>query len=198
MPFKTLWFWKGPALSDRWASVANYSTEEHPHPSTIHADTSPTSAEPFSYCEIDDSENLVVHLLDEQNAASPDLWYVLEETSIPTEMATIYAVVGNHFAKGSVIPIDKVKTVRINDSEKAGFIRWFRKDSRIQQIYVSEQWRRKRISTNLFAIADIVIVSGNYGPYLNGGDVTTADGEKLRQVWNLSTRVTPRTGSVEN
>jgi hypothetical protein len=54
------------------------------------------------------------------------------------------------------------------------------------------------VTLALFGVADLVIVSGSYGPYLNGGEVTTSDGETLRDAWSGSKRVTPRIGSVEN
>ena len=83
-------------------------------------------------------------------------------------------------------------------SERVGFLQWFKQDSKIQQIFVEEKWRRKRVTLALFGVADLVIVSGNYGPYLNGGEVTTNDGETLRNAWAGSLRVNPRIGSVKN
>ena len=69
--------------------------------------------------------------------------------------------------------------------------------SKIQQIFVEEKWRRQRVTLALFGVADLVIVSGGYGPYLNGGDVTTSDGETLRSAWSGSKRVNKRQGKIE-
>lgn len=197
MAMKMVWFWKGPQLTDKWAAVANYATDEHPTPSTVEADICPTEAEPLSFCMLDDNENLVVGLIGEQFSAAPDLWFVVEEKTTPTDMVTVHAMAGGAFPKGTVLTVRDIRNFSLKASDRVGFLTWFRKDSRIQQISVSEDWRRMRISTSLFGVADIIIVSGNYGPYLNGGDITTSDGEKLRKAWVASPRVNPRIGKVE-
>jgi hypothetical protein len=197
MAMKMVWFWKGPQLNNKWSLVANYATDEHPIPSTVEADDCPTKAEPLSSCMLDDDGNLVVRLMGEQFSAAPDLWFVVEEKTTPTDMVTVHAMAGGAFPKGTVLTVRDIRNFSLKASDRVGFLTWFRKDSRIQQISVSENWRRMRISTTLFGVADIIIVSGNYGPYLNGGDITTSDGEKLRKAWGASSRVNPRIGNVE-
>jgi hypothetical protein len=198
MAMKTVWFWKGPQLDSRWAKVANFATDEYPIPSTIETDVCPTISEPLSFCELDSHGNLCVTLLDEQFSAAPDLWFVLEEVTFPTELVTLHAMTGGAFPKGTVIAVKDIRNFSIKPSDRVGYVKWFKKDSRIQQVAVAENWRRMRISTVLFGVADIVIVAGDYGKYLNGGDITTSDGENLRQAWSHSSRVSPRIGSVEN
>lgn len=178
--------------------VANYANNEHPHPSTIESDICPTESEKFSSCSLDEYGNLVVNLSDEQFLGAPELWYILEETSSPIDMVTIHAMIGGAFPNGTVVAVRDIRNFSINPHDRVGFIKWFREDSRMQQIYVSDDWRRKRISTTLIAVADIVVISGSYGKYLNGGDITTSDGEKLRETWKNSPRVIPRIGSVES
>ena len=87
-------------------------------------------------------------------------------------------------------------SVGAGNSVRTGYLQWFRESSKIQQITVAEEWRRKRITLALFAVGDLVLLSGGIGPLLNGGDVTTSDGEKLREAWSTSNRVLPRNGSV--
>ena len=198
MAMKTVWFWKGPPLNSKWSVVAAYATEEHPHPSTVEGDVFPTKSEAHSSCSIDKNGNLVVTLLDEQFSLVPDLWYVLEETTFPTDMVALHAMTGGAFLNGTVVATRDINKFGFKVSDRVGFVKWFRKDSRLQQVSVGENWRRMRISTALISVADIVVKSGNYGPYLNGGDITTANGEELRKAWSESTRVTPRIGSVEN
>ena len=195
---KTVWFWKGPQLNSKWSVVAAYATDEHPHPSTVEGDVCPTKSEAHSSCSIDKNGNLVVTLLDEQFSLVPELWYVLEETTFPTDMVALHAMTGGAFPDGTVVATGDINRFGFKVSDRVGFVKWFRKDSRLQQVYVGENWRRMRISTALISVADMVVKSGKYGPYLNGGDITTADGEELRKAWSESTRVTPRIGSVKN
>lgn len=193
---KTVWFWKGPKLNDKWFTVANYANDEHEKPSTVESSECPTDAKALSFIELV-GDNIVVHLDDEQFDGSPDMWYLLEETSLPTEMVTLHGMASNTFPAGTVVNVKVSKDLQINPSDRAGFVRWFRKDSRLQQVYTAEHWRRKRVSTVIIAVADIIIVSGEYGPYLTGGDITTNDGEELRKAWSHSSRLMKRSGSVE-
>ena len=197
MAMKTVWFWKGPPLNSRWSVVATYATDEHPHPFVVEGKVCPTKSDPHSFVMADENEHLVVRLTDEQFDGVPDLWYILEENPHPTDMVSIHAMAGGAFPKGTVLTVKDVGGIKLAASDRVGFVRWFRSDSRLQQVMVNEIWRRKRISTVLIGVADVVIMSGNYGPHLNGGDITTADGEELRKAWSESTRVTPRIGSVE-
>ena len=136
---------------------------------------------------------------------APPLWYVVKDAPRPhpngpeIPMIFIYALYGDDFPSGTIVmEEDLIKNKFVGRSERVGFLQWFKKDSKIQQIFVEEKWRRKRVTLALFGVADLVIVSGNYGPYLNGGEVTTNDGETLRNAWAGSKRVTPRIGSVKN
>jgi hypothetical protein len=198
MAMKTVWFWKGPPLNSKWSVVAAYATDEHPYPSTVEEDVCPTESKAHSSCTIDKNGNLVVMLIDEQFSLVPELWYVLEETTFPTDMVALHAMTGGAFPNGTVVATGDINKFGFKVSDRVGFVKWFRKDSRLQQVSVGENWRRMRISTALISVADMVVKSGEYGPYLNGGDITTADGEELRKAWIKSTRVTPRIGSVEN
>lgn len=198
MAMKTVWFWKGPKLNDDWFMVANYVNDEHEKPSTVDAEICPTDAEAFSFTEIDAMGNLVIKMNDEQFEGSPNLWYIIEEINTPTDMIAIHGMKCPSFPEGTVIKIKDVERFGINPSNRVGFIRWFRSDSRLQQVYTAEEWRRKRVSTKLIAAADIIIIAGEYGNYLNGGDITTSDGEKLREAWSESPRVMKRIGSVES
>lgn len=197
MAMKTVWFWKGPRLSEKWVLIANYATNEHPHPFMVESDECPTNSEKLSYCSLDDDANLLVTLNTDKSPELPSIWYIVEETSSPIDMIAIHAIAGYAYPDGTVVRVKDVKGIELRASDRLGFIRWFRKDSRLQQIFVADAWRRKGLSTILFRIADIVVLSGEYGPYLNGGDITTGDGEKLREAWSNSNRVAPRIGSVE-
>ena len=197
MAMKTVWFWKGPRLSEKWVLIANNATNEHPHTFMVESDECPTNSEKLSYCSLDYDENLLVTLNTDNSPELPSIWYIVEETSSPIDMIAVHAIAGYTYPDGTVVRVKDVKGIELRASDRLGFIRWFRKDSRLQQIFVADAWRRKGLSTILFRIADIIVLAGEYGPYLNGGDITTGDGEKLREAWSNSNRVAPRIGSVE-
>ena len=206
MAFKQLWFWKPKQLTDRWAEVHAFSSEEFERPSIVVSEDKPTKAEVIWFGSVDEDENLFMNWRDKDVIGiAPPLWYVVKDAPRPypngpdIPMMFIYALYGYDFPSGTIVmEEDLIKNKFVGRSERVGFLQWFKHDSKIQQIFVEEKWRRKRVTLALFGVADLVIVSGNYGPYLNGGDVTTSDGETLRDAWSGSKRVTPRIGSVEN
>ena len=195
MAMKTVWFWKGLPLNDKWFNVSNYHSDAYEKPSTISSDTKPDDETLVSSVSLDEHGNLLIDMRDEQFALCPDIWFVLEETEYPTPMVTLHGLKSDIFKKGTVIKVKDIRGFGIRQDEYVGFIKWFKQDSRIQQIFVAENHRRQRVSTTLIGAADILIVAGEYGTYLNGGDVTTSDGEKLRQAWTNSPRVIPKIGS---
>jgi hypothetical protein len=206
MAFKQLWFWKPKQLTDRWAEVHAFSSEEFELPSIVVSEDKPTQTDAIWSSSVDEDGNLVIHFDDDADVKeTPPLWYVLKDAprphpnGPPIPMMFVYALYGSDFPSGTVVmESDLIKNKFTGSSERVGFVQWFKQDSKIQQIFVEEKWRRKRVTLALFGVADLVIVSGNYGPFLNGGDVTTSDGETLRSAWAGSKRVTPRIGSVEN
>ena len=210
MAFKTLWFWKPGQLSEDWAEVHAFPSNEYPHPSVITTPDKPTETESTWYSSLDNDGNLFINIQDPDIVGiTPPLWFVLQEAQTPfpggpqIPFVFVHAMYGDDFAPGTIvkgktilekkIPLTKVGA---GNSIRTGYLQWFRESSKIQQITVAEEWRRKRITLALFAVGDLVLLSGDIGPLLNGGDVTTADGEKLREAWSTSNRVLPRNGSV--
>jgi len=204
MDFKSLWFWKSKQLTDRWAEVHAFSSEEFEHPSIVVSEECPTSEKPVWHSSIDEQGNLIIHFDDVEAMGNvPPLWYVVKETSRPhpngpaIPCVFVFAFYGPDFPSGTIVKeSDLIERGFISHSERVGHIIWFRKDSKLQQITVLEKWRRRRISLALFGVADLVIVSGEYGPFIHGGEITTNDGEKLREAWRHSNRVDERAGSV--
>ena len=204
MAFKQLWFWKPKQLTDRWAEVHAFSTEEFERPSIVVSEDKPTDSDVIWFCSVDEDKNLFINWRDKDVIGiTPPLWYVVKDAPRPhpngpdIPMMFIYALYGDDFPSGTIVmEADLIKNKFVGRSERVGFLQWFKQDSKIQQIFVEEKWRRQRVTLALFGVADLVIVSGNYGPYLNGGEVTTNDGETLRNAWAGSKRVTERKGSV--
>ena len=204
MAFKQLWFWKPKQLSDRWAEVHAFSSEEFERPSIVISGDKPTEIEPVWFGSVDDSGNLFMNWRDRDIVGvAPPLWYVVKDAPRPhpngpdIPMIFVYALYGDDFPSGTIVlEEDLIKAKFVGHSERVGFLQWFKQDSKIQQIFVEEKWRRRRVTLALFGVADLVIVSGGYGAFLHGGEVTTADGEKLREAWSGSSRLDKRVGAV--
>jgi hypothetical protein len=212
MAFKTLWFWKSGTLSNEWDEVHAFSSDDYPKPSIITVPEKPTEAEHLWFSSLDLDGNLFMNWRDPDIVGiTPPLWYVLHEVNSPypggpqIPFVFIHAMYGDDFEPGTIVKGKKLleKNIKVTNfgvgnSIRVAYLQWFRESSKIQQITVNQEWRRKRITLALFGIGDLVLLSGNIGPLLNGGDITTPDGENLRQAWSGSKRLLPRIGSVEN
>lgn len=206
MAFKQLWFWKNKQLTDRWAEVYAFSSEEYKRPSIVVSldQICPSETEPIWYSTVDKEGNLVINWCDAETMEKvPPLWYVVKETSRPHPYGPniscifVFAFYGDDFPSGTIVmEQDLIDRGFVSHSERVGHIIWFRDDAKLQQITVVEKWRRRRVSLALFGVADLVIISGDYPRFLHGGEVTTEDGEQLRKAWKGSPRVTERIGSV--
>lgn len=198
--FKTVWFWdSGRSATESQNYIMSFFDDSHEKPSIVRNEKSPHHSYCHSFNSIDDAGRCVVHLVSDDFIGSADIWYVYidaVESVPPSRMVMAFA--DGKYPNGTVLTFRDAVDESVNPQDHVGFIRWFVGDSRIQQIFVSEDHRRKRISTKLFSVADLLIVADkNWNSiFLNGGDITTDDGELLRSAWSKSTRVTPRTGSV--
>lgn len=211
MAFKTLWFWKPSRLNENWEEVHAFSGNDFPKPSVqVHAQK-PTTEEPVWHGSLDEAGHLFINWNDPDVVGiAPPAWFAIHDAPSPypggppIPYMFIHAMNGDDYAPGTIVRGDelikeghRITAKGIGNSERFGFVQWGRSDSKIQQVFVEEEWRRKRVTLAMFGVADLVIVAGNYGPMLNGGDVTTDDGEKLRQAWLGSTRLIPRSGAVQ-
>jgi hypothetical protein len=206
MAFKQLWFWKNKQLTDRWAEVYAFSSEEYKRPSVVISldGICPSETEPIWYSTVDNEDNLVINWCDTEVMADvPPLWYVVKETPRPHPHGPdipcifVFAFYGDDFPSGTIVmEQDLIDCGFVSHSERVGHIIWFREDAKLQQITVVEKWRRRRVSLALFGVADLVIISGDYPRFLHGGEITTDGGEALRKAWEGSPRVVNRIGSV--
>ena len=178
----------------------SFYDDSHPKPSVVKGNPGH-----HAYCHslnsVDDGGRLLVHLLSDDFDNSIDLWYVyVDFPAAEPHTRSVICYADKSFPNGTVLLFDEATQKGIKYEDSAGFIRWFVDDSRIQQVMVKEEYRRKRVSTKLFSVADLLIIADPSwnGKHLNGGDITTSDGDKLRAAWSQSTRLTQKQGSVES
>lgn len=199
MEFPTVWFWRGGRLNSRWYQVARYTSGTWPHPTTVISLTPPDGESPVTSTSLDEQGHLVVDTSKEHwLEGTLDLWFVLvpDERGI-TKTYTLAAFADAQFADGTIVEMSEVRERKIPLDGSVAAIRWRQQSCIMEQIYVAEDFRRKRISTKLISIADTVIAAMGSAVHLNGGEATTGDGEKLRQVWGKSKRVRERNISVD-
>lgn len=195
--FATLWFWQKSRLSADWFEVYSYTTDEYPHPYLTRKTNPPTNAEPWSWSSIDENNRLVVHLPNDHIPDAPPMWYVLiREYGMARQTQTLVAFDTDHYPDGTVLEIDELKRKGFEPSfmaKRIAALKWGFGDPHMEQLFVAETHRRKRISIKLINVADIVNVAGNWGGFIYGGDQVTDMGAQLGEAWSGSTRLMPTT-----
>jgi hypothetical protein len=201
--FKTIWFWdSGTELIKNTKFMMSFYDDKYEKPGVVSGIKQPDHSTCHSFNYLGHDGNLAIALVTEEFDNAPRLWYVkvYADNAFPP-MRSILAFNDGRFSDGTVLEYGQALELDIAPSQSCGLIRWFKNDSSVQQIFVSEEHRRKRISTKLFAVADIMIVADTHwnGIFLNGGHVTTDDGEALRSKWQASgsTRLVDQIGSVK-
>jgi hypothetical protein len=132
------------------------------------------------------------------------LWFVLiDNRDIQPAHFILLAFADDRYPWGTVLEASEaVKTLgKEYMSSWAGMINWRSGDPMIQQIMTAPKWRRKRISVMMFGVCDVINACYGFSPgkVLHGGAVTTADGEKLRNLYpGGSARIDSRVGSLEH
>lgn len=191
--FATIWFWQKSRLSAEWFEVYSFDTDERPKPSLTRQPNPPTSAEPWSWSSIDDQNRLVVHVPSAHLPDAPAMWYALiREYGGTKHSQTLVAFDDNQFPDGTVLEIPELQRRGFEPSfmgQRVAAIRWGFGDPHIEQVYVAESHRRRRISVKLINTADVVNVAGNWGGFIYGGDQVTELGSKLGEAWTNSTRL---------
>lgn len=188
--FATLWFWKGARFSAEWFEVESFTTDEYPHPSLICGIRKPSSAKPFSWSSIDQNNRLVIGLDHSHLTNSPALWHVLvREYSRMSKTQSLISFVSEEYEDGTVIELNEFNRRGFSFSDRVAAIRWGFGDPKIEQLYVDEKFRRKRIGTKIINCADLLNVAGGWGGFIYGGDQLTKDGEKIAGSWRHSSRL---------
>lgn len=190
--FETLWFWQKSRLTSEWFEVYSYTTDEHPHPYLSRSPNPPTSARCWSSTSIDSLGNLIVHLPSDHLPDAPRMWYLLHrDYKLPLLSQSLIAFDTDHHQDGTVIEMESFNKLGISPDLRVAAIKWGFGDPKLLQLYVRDDYRRRRVSTKLINVADITNVAGNWGGFIYGGDQVTALGAKLAEAWADTSRLMP-------
>ena len=202
----------GNKLSDRFFDIRwlSYRLDKQPPKRWYRAgEELPTEdTVEWGWGEVDSEGHLVVRYYREEVCGPENeltkLWYVLlDNRHIQPAHLILLGFADDRYPWGTVV--DGLEASQVLEKEYmstwAGMINWRAGDPMIQQIITAPKWRRKRISIMMFGVCDVVNACYGFslGKVIHGGEVTTADGEKLRNIFPCgSVRIDKRIGSVEN
>ena len=194
--YPTTWFWRSAPLNEDWSAVQSFITEEFARPSTIEADAKPTLADPYSTISLE-NDRLVIWSDRSYSPKVPDLWYLLVSRHQEPFPATysIVAFADNRFPDGHVLEVEEFRRLGHTTADQVAAVRWEQESGKLQQVYVSSDYRRMGISFRLFNVADILHIASGASTFLNGGEEVTADGEKLAKAWEGSPRIKEKKAS---
>jgi len=160
----------------------------------------------WGWGEVDAEGRLVVKYYREEVFGSEDevtkLWFVLlDGRHIQPAHFILLGFADGRYPWGTVLDGSEASQVLEKGymSTWAAMINWRAGDPMIQQITTAPNWRRKRLSVMMFGVCDVVNACYGFSPgiVIHGGAITTADGEKLRDIYpGGSSRIDDRIGSV--
>lgn len=162
----------------------------------------------WGWGSVDKNGHLVAHYYRKEVFGAfedvPKLWFTLIDGGPYGDGAlTMFGFADDTYPMGTVVEMPEVLTTVDKEhlSTWAGMIVWIKGNPALQQITTAENWRRKRIAVMMMGVCDVV--NGCYGfspgKVLHGGEITTEDGEKLRNIYpGATSRILPRIGSVTN
>ena len=206
-PFVYAWD-TGRMLDDRWADIRFARSERSVRDGDIYASEQPPDDQIYGWCEVGEDGLLVARYHREEVFGPAEttvkLWFLLVDGGHlnPPHLALL-AYADGRFPWGTVLTEAQAKlrgidTDYLRDSHVA-MMSWRKGDPIAQRIYTHPDWRRKRIMVAVFGVADLVNACGGYSPgkLLYGGEITTEDGERIREAFEGSARIVPRIGSFE-
>jgi len=160
----------------------------------------------WGWGEVDAKGRLVVKYYREEVFGSEDevtkLWFVLlDGRHVQPAHFILLGFADGRYPWGTVLDGSEASQVLEKEymSTWAAMINWRAGDPMIQQITTAPNWRRKRLSVMMFGVCDVVNACYGFSPgiVIHGGAITTADGEKLRDIYpGGSSRIDDRIGSV--
>jgi hypothetical protein len=161
----------------------------------------------WGYATVDEDQRLVVRYYREEVFGPvenvPKLWFILVDGGpIGPGTMTMFGFADDTYPWGTVVELEEALKVLDKKymSTWAGMIIWGKGDPFLQQIITAENWRRKRIAVMMMGVCDVVNACYGLSPgkVLHGGEITTEDGEKLRNIYpGATSRIRPRIGSVQ-
>ena len=199
----------GNKLSDNFFDIRWLSAGMRPPPKRWYTTSEELPTEDLSEWgrgEVDAEGRLVVKYYREEVFGSEDevvkMWFVLlDGRHIQPAHLILLGFADDRYPWGTVL--EGAEASRVLEKEYmstwAAMINWRAGDPMIQQITTAEKWRRRRLSVMMFGICDVVNACYGFSPgkVLHGGAITTADGEKLREIYPADNdRIEPRVGSV--
>ena len=201
----------GKKLSDRFFDIRWLSSGMDAHPKrwyTAGEELPSNDPTEWGWGEVDAEGRLVVKYYREEVFGPEDemvkMWFVLlDGRHLQPEHFILLGYADDRYPWGTVLDGSEASQVLEKEymSSWAGMINWRAGDPMIQQITTSPKWRRKRISVMMFGVCDVVNACYGFSPgkVIHGGAVTTADGEKLREIYpGGSARIDPRVGEFKH
>ena len=131
----------------------------------------------------------------------PPMWYAFAiiDNGVPPNI-TAYGFITDDFEPGRVVSAREAADSGVSPHSRIAAIQWGYKDPKIFQIYVHDDWRRRRIAGAMIGVADMINLAGNFSPgvLVYGGDITTKDGDHILEAWSKSPRAMQKQGGISN
>jgi GNAT superfamily N-acetyltransferase len=129
-------------------------------------------------------------------AGAPDLWFVLVmEPDADPAAANLVGFASADFPDGTFVDDVAATSAGITAADQVAALRWFPGSGQVHQIFVSPQWRRRRVAVKMHMAAELVRAARGW-PAIRGGEIRTELGEAYISSLGVSPRITPQVASA--
>ena len=105
------------------------------------------SYEPWR-ADVDDDGRSVIGLNPAGLPDAPPLWFVmLPEPNSPTPAISLVGFASDHVAEGTVLTDPEFFSLPVPSADQVGAIRWWHLEGIVDQVFITENWRRRHLGT---------------------------------------------------
>jgi GNAT superfamily N-acetyltransferase len=128
---------------------------------------------------------------------APPLWFVIVDEPRASPRATNLVAFGtDHFARGTVVSKYVFATLGLHSDAQAGAIRWFPDDAVVHQVFVSPDWRRRHVGSQILHVADAFHQASGWPGHLTGDGRRTELGKQFLAAQRHPARFAPVTETM--
>lgn len=122
----------------------------------------------------------------------PALWFVeVPESEAPEPATSLVAFVGDLQPPGTVVSNAVFFTLPVKSEDQVGAVRWYIDDGTVDQVFVSQAWRRRGVGSALLYSADCFHQFSGWSGSLHTDGRRTALGESLMATLRFPERIAP-------
>jgi hypothetical protein len=142
--------------------------------------------------DVDSNGRSVIGLNPVGLVGTPPIWFVvLPELDIPTPAMSLVGFASDHVAEGTVLTDPEFFSLPVPSNAQVGAIRWWHLEGIVDQVFIPENWRQRRLGTAMTYAANAFQVHNGWPGNLRSDSRRTELGKYLDAGTQFPNRFAP-------